>query len=447
MPQRRRQGCSMSQVRCSLSDQHSPGGCVVSILACLGLLLGAPPPARAQQETPGAGLVVAALGLELGEGIAPAAGVELMHKIEEGLRQGLGSVSLLEQRSVRQLLQERAPELAGCREAACLTQVARQLQAWTLVLAKCQAELGTYTSILSVLDGANGATLLQKSSICEICTLDEALATLQQTASELGAELAQKAAATQPAPEPARTRVTVISHPPGARLYLNRQEVGITPVELQLLPGEHLFAVRRAGFLPSERLLSVRGTPISLEFRLKPETGAVAPPPMAASSPPLPPAAAQPQPQPLPQVQARPQQPLATSSPPATPAEGQVVLGYRTLAYMGLGLGLAGTGVGAVLLGLDGEPTCDGPLKECPSLWDTEALGITMTALGGGLLAGSAVLFLFDQSSSAREAAAPGGSPAAAGGQASTGTKGSFQLIPLVKRGDVGFLLLGGLRF
>ncbi|NMC69611.1 MAG: hypothetical protein GYA57_06020 [Myxococcales bacterium] len=64
--------------------------------------------------------------------------------------------------------------------------------------------------------------------------------------------------------------------------------------------------------------------------------------------------------------------------------------------WAGAGASLAvSLGVGLPLILIDGEPTCDGPLESCPELYDTDALGYTMLAVGiAGLAAVGVGLYL-----------------------------------------------------
>jgi len=67
---------------------------------------------------------------------------------------------------------------------------------------------------------------------------------------------------------------------------------------------------------------------------------------------------------------------------------------YRDLAIAGLSVGGAALVSGAVLIALDGRPTCDPtpPSTECRSLYATLAPGIALTAAGAALAAGGGVL-------------------------------------------------------
>lgn len=64
--------------------------------------------------------------------------------------------------------------------------------------------------------------------------------------------------------------------------------------------------------------------------------------------------------------------------------------------WAGAGTSLAlSLGAGLPLILIDGEPTCDGPLESCPDLYDTDALGYTLLAVGiAGLAAVGVGLYL-----------------------------------------------------
>jgi hypothetical protein len=51
-------------------------------------------------------------------------------------------------------------------------------------------------------------------------------------------------------------------------------------------------------------------------------------------------------------------------------------------AWAGGAASLAAIGVGIPLIVIDGDPTCDGPLESCPEIYDTDAIGYTLLAVG-----------------------------------------------------------------
>lgn len=62
------------------------------------------------------------------------------------------------------------------------------------------------------------------------------------------------------------------------------------------------------------------------------------------------------------------------------------------------GAGLVAATAGGVLLYLDGRAPCDGPLDQCPRLYDTDTLGYTLLGAGIAALGVSTYLFLHESS-------------------------------------------------
>ncbi|MBN1769887.1 MAG: hypothetical protein JXB32_01395 [Deltaproteobacteria bacterium] len=92
--------------------------------------------------------------------------------------------------------------------------------------------------------------------------------------------------------------------------------------------------------------------------------------------------------------EATPEEPVEPL-PPLVVEEPESSFGIEDVPWWfwaGAGASLAvSLGVGLPLILIDGEPTCDGPLESCPELYDTDALGYTMLALGIAGLAGVGV--------------------------------------------------------
>jgi hypothetical protein len=62
------------------------------------------------------------------------------------------------------------------------------------------------------------------------------------------------------------------------------------------------------------------------------------------------------------------------------------------------GAGVAAAAAGSVLLYLDGRAPCDGPLDDCPKLYDTDTLGYVLLGAGAASLGASTYLFLNESS-------------------------------------------------
>ncbi len=351
--------------------------------ALLAVLLAAATPlfgssARAQGPPPAP---VGILALELGQSLPPAAQTEL----RSALRKGLGPGAVIGEADAKAALARKAPTLAGCRSGACLAQVGEALATPLLLLGEIGEEMGTYSVRLQGLEARSGDLLGERSWECEICTLREATQGLQREASAFRVSLAESHAArvqararqAAPAPAPARGRLSVWSEPDGAEVVLDGAVLGRTPTETSLEPGEYTLEFRLEGHQDLRRVVTMGSKDLRVEQKLH-ALPAPAPPAPLAEPGEESPVLAPPEP--------------ATPGAPAAPGWSR-----RRLAYVGLGLGLAATAVGAALVALDGEPTCDGALETCPDLYDTGAAGIVTSALGGGLLIGSAILFLMEQ--------------------------------------------------
>jgi serine/threonine-protein kinase len=72
------------------------------------------------------------------------------------------------------------------------------------------------------------------------------------------------------APAPG-ARLSIISQPDGASVFVDEREVGVTPLELDLAHGSHTVRVARAGFGPAQLGVEVDGSPLTpLRFLLQP---------------------------------------------------------------------------------------------------------------------------------------------------------------------------------
>jgi hypothetical protein len=251
-------------------------------------------------------------------------------------------------------------------------------------------------------------------------------------AAQLGARLAERA-------PPARAALSIETDPAGARVRIDGRQLGITPFAGELALGSHTLELELEGHEPWARALHCDGREIRLPVRLKrklptlplaspttPAPAAIPPaqpgPPGSETPPPsaAPPAAAQPAvaaaPAPLAPVAAAPAAPVgaapqASLATPIEPQQGLWGLPFtrRQLAYVGLGAGIAGTALGALLMSMDGEPTCDGPIERCPTLYDTGTGGMVIALGSGALLAGAAVLFFNEQQTALSLLPGPGG--------------------------------------
>ena len=135
---------------------------------------------------------------------------------------------------------------------------------------------------------------------------------------------------------------------------------------------------------------------LMLTARSNPMVAPTTPPPV--EPPPLKPI------EPTPPVSA---QPATTTTPPAEPVPPSAMAApvkekksfpWRGMAIGSLVVGVVGIAIGAPLLAIDGQPTCNSPNPKtsCPNLWNTAGGGAALVTLGVlGVAAGTA-LFVVD---------------------------------------------------
>lgn len=359
-------------------------------LLCAGAVVLLPGQALGQGASPRAAL----WSLEMGANLAPGARGELLTAAERGWSDpaviGLGAC--------RARAAGLPPAAAACSGArGCVGALGSALGVQAVAVGSVAEEMGTYTGSLQAFGAPGGALLVEATWGCEICTLREAVRTLEQETRTFRKRLFD---ALGPA---AGVTLALATHPAGAQVRIDGVGRGLTPLELTLPPGQYLVGLHMDGFRATERLVELARDPVRLEFGLRPLGAPVAsagptPPPPSPPATPTGPVVAVPTPPP-----ALPPGPEAPPEAPEAPGEGDPAT-ERTwlspaLGYTGLGLGLASTALGAVLIALDGEQTCDGPIEDCETLYDTGTTGIVFSVLGGALLAGSAVVFVLQDDS------------------------------------------------
>ncbi len=170
------------------------------------------------------------------DGAGPRAGV-VAGRIEAAVADGLSRVAEAE---VREL------ELpAGCEDAACRAEAAREGGVRWLVSASVAVEDRDYAVTVAVTDARGLVPVLRERFECQICGLDElAERTADVTAKLVAAALEQGTA---------EGHVAVVTAPPGASVTVDGTMVGETPVALDLEPGRHRVRVERAGYAVVER--------------------------------------------------------------------------------------------------------------------------------------------------------------------------------------------------
>src|SRR5581483_8283031 len=120
------------------------------------------------------------------------------------------------------------------------------------------------------------------------------------------------------------------------------------------------------------------------------------PPRVVEQPPPPPPRVVEQPPPPPPRVVEQPPPPPVTAPPPAVEKRGfplKLVLGIAAGV-----VGIIGISVGAYLVSIDGNPTCDAmdPVHHCKEVYNTVGGGGALIALGIVSLAGAGTLLYFE---------------------------------------------------
>ncbi len=192
----------------------------------------------------GPGWAKAASGEATGLGVLPtthdnkldgAARDELATRLRTGLERG--EVPLVASEAA-------TPEC----DATCRTTFS-EAGASHLVRASVEQANRDYNVKLELVDTNSGEVVAEVETTCEICGLDE----LGELVEGQGAVLQTKLAALD---VPASI-LTVTSTPPGAVVIVDGEGVGKTPLEREMMPGEHRIRVVRTGYVTEDRRVTV----------------------------------------------------------------------------------------------------------------------------------------------------------------------------------------------
>jgi hypothetical protein len=199
-----------------------------------------------------------------------------------------------------------------------------------------------YQIRFELLDAA-GASVATATSSCDICAEGEAAA---QSGRDLAAFLAANLTAT------AATSVHVTSDPSGARVLVDGNEVGTTPYEAAIEPGEHTVVVEQDGYRSTTRgFTAAEGKTSEMHVELQERSGA---------------------------------RPRSTAEPNPKVKRGAWIGGW---VGIGVGIGLLTTGI--ALLAIDGndiKSDCSGAnidaFGNCKYRYETTGGGAAATVLG-----------------------------------------------------------------
>ena len=230
------------------------------------------------------------------------------------------------------------PAGTSCRQAACASEVAREVGAEYAVAMKVAVDRRDYTIAIDLVEAESGQSAAHSEQRCEVCGIAEAREVVDGQAVRLRDRLDALAAE---APT-----LAFVSAPPGAIVRLDGKVVGETPFERPVEPGPHRAEAEKAGYVTEAREFeAVAGVRSTVRFELD-----------------------------------------------AVPRSVR----YRRLRAFGwsaLGIGAASIVAGVTMIAIDGKPDttrCEGdnvdPRGNCKFLYATLEAGIAVTAIGVALV-------------------------------------------------------------
>lgn len=279
----------------------------------LALAVAAPAPEPDVTSGPGIGV----LRLRLPDDVSTPDQDTLNRRFGDGLaRSGLSTMPV-------------PAEAAACQDADCYRGAAEEAGVELLAGGTVQRTGPDYAVQVYAISSETGEVVAEVDGVCEICGIGE-----------LGDVVGSLAARLRPTLENSRqpTTLTVESEPEGAEVWVDGKQVGTTPLQVAVAPGEHELDVIKQGRRTKHVEVTLRpGVNESFSFRLARSTRV---PPWAA--------------------------------------------------WAALGTGVASLGSGIALLVIDEDPIrrdCNpDPAGRCQFLYDTVAGGVALTVVGVALV-------------------------------------------------------------
>ncbi len=253
--------CSLSSARGAPSRPRGLGRAAAraSIVVVAAVVLGGGRRAEAQANDAGGKQRVAVVRLAFEGGVPEAARDLFAQRLVEGLT--AARFEVLTGAMVRERLAAAGLEADSCSGGSCTARAANALGVAFLVYASVLEHDKTYDVTLGLVNGKSGVTIGTNRERCEICGVEEASEKVGLAASALRARL--EALANTPA------RFVIRSRPAGARLTLDGEPLGRTPVDHELAVGVHKLEIVAAGYDPLERTITaINGVDETLDLDL-----------------------------------------------------------------------------------------------------------------------------------------------------------------------------------
>ena len=249
-----------------MAHRRCAGAGAAAALALLALQLAVSGSARAAgdaaeaADAPVGGQRVAVLRLAFGGGVPEASRDQFAQRLVEGL--AAAQFEVVPEASVRRRLGTAGIDVAGCRNDDCYGRAAQALGVAYVVAGSVDEHDRIYEITLELV-GRSGAAIGTNRERCEICGIEEATEKMGLAASALRARL--EALARTPA------RVIIRSRPVGARVKVDGESAGRTPVDRELPGGVHKLVLRADGYDELERTVTaVNGVDETLNLELVP---------------------------------------------------------------------------------------------------------------------------------------------------------------------------------
>jgi hypothetical protein len=227
-----------------------------------------------------------------------------------------------------------------CEDLECVRQAAKRAGLDVFIMSHLLHENRDYELKFVAYAVADRRALAQTTVDCSICGQQELLDAIPAKLIELDAKIAQVLAARS-----GPARIAVDGTPATAILSLDGQEIGSSPVTLEVEPGNHQLRIDARGHTAQvHRWTAANGVEERIEYRLTPTRSAAR--------------------------------------------------GSRIGGWVALSLGVAGTGAGITLAVLDGRdhgPTCGAELPDingaCPNVYTTGTAGYVSLGVGVAAIA------------------------------------------------------------
>ena len=234
---------------------------------------------------------------------------------------------------------------ASCGDLDCRLRAARDAGAGYLLTSRLTVEPGArdYALEFELFGADDGERIAAIEGGCELCGFEEAVSMVEARAAVVLSTLQRSHAR--------GSELSLRTTPAGARIEIDGQEAGLTPLTVQLPAGSHRIVARKEGHLSQTlEVEAIEGVRKDMELQLLP-------------------------------------QPVAED-----PSARGLVIG----GALGLGLGVASVAAGIALIVVEGDPyrrDCQADADgDCRFLLGTRTGGIVAASVGGAAIAAGAAL-------------------------------------------------------